>query len=168
MANYNRVILVGNLTRDPQLTYTPSQTAVVDFGIAVNRNWTDQNNQKREEVCFVDVRAFGKQAETINHYLSKGRQILVEGRLQYQQWQAQDGSKRSKHIVVIENFQFLGGGQQGQSAPGTEAGAPARPPMRTRAPQPMPQTNEVPPDAVPAPEEDVPQQQAGSEDDIPF
>jgi single-strand DNA-binding protein len=171
MANYNRVILVGNLTRDPQLTYTPSQTAVVDFGLAVNRTWTDQNSQKREEVCFIDVRAFGKQAETINHYLSKGRQILVEGRLQFQQWQAQDGSKRSKHIVVIENFQFLGGGQGGsQITP--EPGASAKPPQRTRysaTTQQAPQANDYPPDNIPVPEEDVSQQMPPvSEDDIPF
>jgi single-strand DNA-binding protein len=175
MANYNKIILVGNLTRDPQLTYLPSQTAVVDFGLAVNRTWNDQNSQKREEVCFIDVRAFGKQAETINHYLSKGRQILVEGRLQFQQWQAQDGSKRSKHIVVVESFQFLGGGQgqqgQGQQGSAPEAGAVARPPMRTRAAAPAQNeapASEYPPDNIPAPEEDAPQQHSGSEDDIPF
>jgi single-strand DNA-binding protein len=164
MANYNKVILVGNLTRDPQLSYLPSQMAVVEFGMAINRTWTGQNGQKREEVCFVDVRAYGKQAETINHYMSKGQQILVEGRLSFQQWNAQDGSKRSKHIVMVDNFQFMGGpgGNQGQ-----EPGATARPPLRTRDSQPTPQPrDEFPSDKIPAPEEDLPQVE--SEDDIPF
>jgi single-strand DNA-binding protein len=107
MANFNKVLLMGNLTRDPQLSYLPSQTAVVDFGLAVNRRWTGKDGQDRSEVCFVDCRAFGKQAETINKYLSKGRAVFVEGRLTLDSWTAQDGSKRSKHRVTVENFQFL-------------------------------------------------------------
>jgi single-strand DNA-binding protein len=109
MANFNKVFLIGNLTRDPQLSYLPSQTAVVDFGLAVNRRWTGQDGERREETCFVDCRAFGRQAENINKYLSKGRQLLVEGRLTFNSWTAQDGTKRSKHRVTVENFQFLGG-----------------------------------------------------------
>ncbi len=109
MANYNRVILAGNLTRDPQLTYTPNNTPVVEFGMAINRKWRDQQGNQKDEVCFVDLRAYGRQAETINQYMSKGRSLLVEGRLQYQQWTATDGAKRSKHMVIVENFQFLGG-----------------------------------------------------------
>ncbi len=164
MANYNKVILVGNLTRDPQLSYLPSQMAVVEFGMAINRTWKGADGQKREEVCFVDVRAYGKPAETINHYMAKGQQILVEGRLSFQQWQAQDGSKRSKHIVVVENFQFMGGPAANREA---EPGATARPPIRTRGPQQGPAGGqEYPADNVPAPEEDVPQ--VGPEDDIPF
>ncbi len=108
MANYNKVILAGNLTRDPQLSYLPSSTPVVEFGMAINRYWTGQDGQRRDETCFIDMRAYGKQAETISQYMSKGRAMLVEGRLQFQQWVAQDGTKRSKHIVVVENFQFLG------------------------------------------------------------
>jgi single-strand DNA-binding protein len=107
MANFNKVLLMGNLTRDPQLSYTPSQTAVVDFGLAVNRRWTAKDGQDRSEVCFVDCRAFGRQAENINKYLNKGRAIFVEGRLTFDSWTAQDGSKRSKHRVTVENFQFL-------------------------------------------------------------
>lgn len=118
MANYNKIILVGNMTRDPQLSYLPSQTPVVEFGLAVNRNWKSQDGQQREETCFVDVRAYGKQAEVINHYMSKGRAILVEGRLQFQQWQGQDGGRRSKHIVVAENFQFLGAAPSGAGEAG--------------------------------------------------
>jgi single-strand DNA-binding protein len=107
MANFNKVLLMGNLTRDPQLSYTPSQTAVVDFGLAVNRRWTAKDGQDRSEVCFVDCRAFGRQAENINKYLNKGRAIFVEGRLTFDSWTAQDGSKRSRHRVTVENFQFL-------------------------------------------------------------
>jgi single-strand DNA-binding protein len=108
MANFNKVLLIGRLTRDPQLSYTPSQTAVVDFGLAVNRKWTSRDGESREETCFVDCRAFGRQAENINKYLSKGRQLLVEGRLTFDSWTAQDGTKRSKHRVTVESFQFLG------------------------------------------------------------
>lgn len=107
MANFNKVLLMGNLTRDPQLSYTPSQTAVVDFGLAVNRRWAGKDGQDRNEVCFVDCRAFGRLAENINKYLTKGRPLFVEGRLTFDSWTAQDGSKRSKHRVTVENFQFL-------------------------------------------------------------
>jgi len=108
MASFNRVLLLGNLTRDPQLSYTPSQTAVVDFGIATNRRWTGQDGSQREETCFIDCRAFGKAAENINKYCSKGRPLFVEGRLTFNSWTAQDGTKRSKLRVTVENFQFLG------------------------------------------------------------
>ncbi|MCK5472476.1 MAG: single-stranded DNA-binding protein, partial [Planctomycetes bacterium] len=96
MANLNKVMLMGNLTRDPQLSYLPSQTAVVEFGLAMNRKWKGQDGQMKEETCFVDCRAFGKLAENINKYLSKGRPLFVEGRLTFDSWTAQDGSKRSK------------------------------------------------------------------------
>ncbi|MCP4452280.1 MAG: single-stranded DNA-binding protein [Planctomycetes bacterium] len=125
MASYNKVMLIGNLTRDPQLSYTPSQTAVVDFGLATNRKWTAQDGSQREDTCFVDCRAFGKQAETINKYLSKGRSVFVEGRLTFDSWNAQDGTKRSKHRITVENFQFLGGGggggQGGQGGQGASS-----------------------------------------------
>jgi len=109
MANYNKVLLIGNLTRDPQLSYLPSQTAVVDFGLAVNRRWTGQDGEQREESCFVDCQAFGRQAENINKYMTKGRQLFVEGRLTFNSWTAQDGTKRSRLRVTVERFQFLGG-----------------------------------------------------------
>jgi single-strand DNA-binding protein len=109
MANFNKVFLIGNLTRDPQLSYTPNQTAVVDFGLAVNRRWKGQDGEAKEETCFVDCRAFGRTAENINKYLTKGRPLFVEGRLTFNSWTAQDGTKRSKHRVTVENFQFLGG-----------------------------------------------------------
>ncbi|MHC4363856.1 MAG: single-stranded DNA-binding protein, partial [Planctomycetota bacterium] len=100
MANFNKVLLMGNLTRDPQLSYTPSQTAVVDFGLAVNRRWTSRDGESKEETCFVDCQAFGRQAENINKYLTKGRGVFVEGRLTFNTWTAQDGTKRSKHRVT--------------------------------------------------------------------
>jgi len=109
MAAFNKVLLLGNLTRDPQLSYTPNQTAVVDFGLATNRRWTGQDGTQREETCFVDCRAFGRQAETINKYLTKGRLVFVEGRLTFESWTAQDGTKRSRHRVTVVNFQFLPG-----------------------------------------------------------
>ena len=110
MANFNRVILMGNLTRDPQLSYLPNQTPVCEIGMAVNRRWRGNDGQQKEETCFVDYQAYGKQAETLNQYMSKGRPILIEGRLQFDQWEGKDGTRRSKHRVVIDNFQFLGGG----------------------------------------------------------
>ena len=118
MANFNKILLIGNLTRDPQLSYLPSQTAVVDFGLAVNRRWKGKDGENKDETCFVDCRAFGRTAENINKYLSKGRQLFVEGRLTFNAWTAADGTKRSKHRVTVENFQFLGpspGGGSGAS-----------------------------------------------------
>lgn len=124
MAGFNKVLMMGNLTRDPQLSYTPNQTAVVDFGLATNRKWTAQDGSQRDETCFVDCRAFGKTAENINKYLTKGRPIFVEGRLTFDTWTAQDGTKRSKHRVTVENFQFLPGGAPGagsESGPANES-----------------------------------------------
>ena len=116
MASFNKVILAGNLTRDPQLAHTASNTPVCKFGMALNRRWRDRNSgENREEVCYVDCTAFGRSGEVINQYMSKGRPILVEGRLNYSQWEAQDGSKRSKLDVVVETFQFLGGGGGGDA-----------------------------------------------------
>lgn len=128
MASFNKVILMGNLTRDPQLKYLPSNMAVCEFGLAVNHRWRDRDGNQREEVCFVDLSAFGRQAEVINQYMSKGKPILIEGRLKHDTWTGQDGQKRSKHSVVVDNFQFVGsreGGAPaagGQPAPGRTAG----------------------------------------------
>lgn len=125
MASFNKILLMGNLTRDPQLSYTPSQTAVVDFGLATNRKWTAQDGNQRDETCFVDCRAFGRMAENINKFFKKGRPIFVEGRLSFDQWTGQDGVKRSKHRVTVENFTFLpGGGGPAGSGPG---GGPDQP-----------------------------------------
>jgi len=99
---------MGNLTRDPQLSYTPNQTAVVDFGLAVNRRWTGRDGSQKDETCFVDCRAFGRRAENINKYLKKGKPLFIEGRLTFDTWTAQDGTKKSRHRVTVENFSFVG------------------------------------------------------------
>lgn len=132
MANFNKVILAGNLTRDPELSYTSSSTAICKLGMAINRNWKGQDGEKREETCFVDLTAFGKQAETLNQYMKKGRPLLIEGRLQFSQWTSQEGQKRSKLQVVIETFQFLDGrrddGDNRQPAAAAAAAPTAAPP----------------------------------------
>jgi len=107
MASVNRVMLLGNLTRDPQLTYTPNQTAVVDFGMAMNRKWTGEDGAKHEDVCFVDCRAFGKVAEIVNKYVIKGQLLFAEGRLSFEQWDAKEGGKRSKLRVTVERVQLM-------------------------------------------------------------
>ena len=175
MANYNRVLLIGNLTRDPELRYTPSGTAVAEFGLAVNRTWSGRDGQKQEDTCFVDITAWAKQAELINEYCRKGRPLFIEGRLQYDTWEGKDGQRRSKLRVVVENFQFLGSRSGG--APGDDAGAPSRrrsqdregadrrrsePPNRRTAP------SQAPPRSA---ADDEPPEDAGytvADDDIPF
>jgi single-strand DNA-binding protein len=135
MASYNRVILVGNLTRDPEVRYTPGGTAVTEVGLAVNRTWYDQKaNEKREETTFVDVTLWGRQAEVAGEYLSKGRPVLIEGRLQLDTWDDREtGKKRSKLKVVGETMQMLGsrseggGGGGGQYSRGGGGGAQPHP-----------------------------------------
>jgi single-strand DNA-binding protein len=118
MASFNKVILLGNLTRDPELRYAPSGTPIVRFGLAVNTQRSGQgsneqgNNERREEVCFVDIVAFGRQAETASEFLSKGRAALIEGRLQWRSWEGQDGQKRSKHEVIADRIQFMPRGRE--------------------------------------------------------
>jgi single-strand DNA-binding protein len=131
MANYNRVLLMGNLTRDPEIRYSAGGggregggSAICKFGLAVNRNWTNQAGEKQEETCFVDIVVFGRQAETCNEYLRKGRAAFIEGRLKLDQWEDREsGQKRSKLEVVAENVQFLGS-RDGGGAPST--GVPRR------------------------------------------
>lgn len=117
MASYNKIILVGNATRDPQMRYMPNQTPVTDFGLACNHKFKTKSGEDREEVLFIDCSAFGKQAEVLNKYVSKGKQLLVSGRLKFDTWDdKQGGGKRSKHSVVVDNFQFLGGAKQDGSS----------------------------------------------------
>ena len=128
MANFNKVLLIGNLTRDPELKHTPSNQAVATIGLAVNRNFTTKDGEKREETTFVDCEAWGRQAEVMSQYLAKGRPVMIEGRLKLDQWQDKDGNNRSKLRVVVENFQFLGGrGENGGGGGGGGQGnyAPA-------------------------------------------
>lgn len=113
MANLNKVFLVGNLTRAPELRYTPSGTAVSDLRLAVNRSYTPQGGERREETCFLTVVVWGKQAESAAQYLDKGSPVLVEGRLQTRDWETKDGQKRNVVEVVAERLQFLGRGRAG-------------------------------------------------------
>lgn len=109
MASLNKVFLMGNLTRDPEIRYTPAGLAVASFGIAINSAWTAKTGEQKEEVCFVDISIFGRRAEVIGEYFSKGSPIFIEGRLQLNQWETKDGQKRSTLRVVADNFQFIGG-----------------------------------------------------------
>jgi len=119
MASFNRVILLGNLTRDPEVRFSSGNNAICKLGLAVSRNYTTRDGEKREETTFVDVDAFGRVAEILGKYLSKGRPVLIEGRLQLDTWESREGEKRSKLKVVCENFQFIGSG----GGPGGEGGA---------------------------------------------
>ncbi len=158
MANFNRVILAGNLTRDPEMRYTPKGTAVVRITLAINRNYTTETGERKEEVSFVDVEAWGKQAETISKYMKKGRPFLVEGRLKQDTWEDKNThQKQSKLKVVLESFSFIDSrAPEGDSAEG------ARPrSTTTAAPAPAP--------AAPAPEAPAePEAQPPEEDDVPF
>ena len=119
MANLNMVLLIGNLTRDPELRYIPSGTAVANMGLATNRIYTTQDGERKEEVCFVEIVVWSKTAENCANYLSKGSSVFVEGRLQFDSWETEDGQKRSKLRVVANRVQFLGG-RRDEGAPGAE------------------------------------------------
>ena len=110
MASYNRVMLMGNLTKNPELKYTPSGTAVTDIGLAFSESFKNKEGEKVEKTCFVDVNIWGRQAETVSEYLKKGSPVFIEGRLQYDQWENQEGEKRSKLRVRAERVQFLSSG----------------------------------------------------------
>lgn len=116
--NLNKLLLAGNLTRDPEMRYTPKGSAICGFGLAVNRKWKTETGEEKEEVTFVDVTAFGKQAELLAQYLKKGNPLFLEGRLKLDQWEdKKTGEKRSKLAVVLESFQFLPRGDKQQAAP---------------------------------------------------
>ena len=152
MASFNKVILVGNLTRDPELRYTPKGTAIAKIAIAVNRKWTTETGEQKEEVTYVDVDAFGKSAETIGQYMRKGSPMLVEGRLRLDQWDDKStGQKRSRLGVVLEGFQFLGGGQRSEGGPPS---APQRPAARPATPPPADSGSDM--DGPPTDGDDVP------------
>jgi len=150
MASFNKVILMGNLTRDPELRYTPKGTAVAKLGLAVNRVWKTETGETKEEVLFVDVEAFSRQAETIGQYLKKGSPILVEGRLRLDTWDdKQTNQKRSKILVAAENVRFLGSGQprEGGAAENARSRPPA--PAAPAAPAANEPAEEPPSDDVP-------------------
>lgn len=173
MASFNKVILLGNLTRDPEMRYLPNNTPVVELGMACNRRFKDAQGQDREEAMFIDCAAFGKQAETLNQYCHKGDLLLIEGRLKLDTWEdKQGGGKRSKHRIAIENFQFMprrdgaGAPAGGGGYEGAEGGAPRRGPAPAR-----PAAGRPAPAQRPAPQQDEPpydDQQQFKEDDIPF
>ena len=123
MASYNKVILMGNLTRDVELRHTPTNQAVANIGLAVNRTYKSKEGENREETTFVDCEAWGRTAEVMAQYLSKGRPVMIEGRLKFDQWQDQQGQNRSKLKVVIENFQFIGSRTEGGGGGGDGGGS---------------------------------------------
>lgn len=148
MASFNKVILMGNLTRDPELRYTPKGTAIAKIGLAVNRVWTTETGEKREEVTFVDVDVFGRTAENVGQYMRKGSPMLIEGRLRLDQWEdKQTGQKRSKLGVVADTVQFLGSPRSAENAAGEAPrsrpaqAAPAAEPVVGDAP---PESDDVP------------------------
>ncbi len=150
---YNRVILVGNLTRDIDLKYTGSGMAIAKTAIATNRRFKTQTGEQKEEVCFIDITLFGRAAEIANQYLGKGSKVLIEGRLVFEQWVDQSGNKRSKHSVAVDNMQMLGRGEERTST--------AAPSYERAAPQPS-QPQQRPAKAPEIPEIDI------DEDEIPF
>ena len=177
MASFNKVILLGNLTRDPEMRYLPNNTPVVGFGMACNRRFRDAQGQDREEVMFIDCSAFGKQAEVINQYCHKGELLFVEGRLRLETWEdKQGGGKRSKHSVTIDNFQLMprrdGGGGAGAGAGAAAAGAGGgyAPEGQQAAPRRAPAARPAPQRPAPASEDQPPydDQQQFKPDDIPF
>jgi single-strand DNA-binding protein len=150
MASFNKVILLGNLTRDPEVRYTPKGTAVTDLGLAVNRTYTADNGEKREEVTFVDVTFWGRTAEVAGEYLKKGRPVFVEGRLQLDSWDdKQSGQKRTKLKVIGENMQMLGaprgaGGGGGGDEEGSSATRPTKSAPPPKAAPSAPDDDEIP------------------------
>ncbi len=173
MASYNKVILMGNLTRDPQLKYTPAQMAVCEFGLAVNRKWKSQSGEQKEEVNFIDCTAWGRTGEVINQYFTKGKPIFIEGRLKYDSWEDKNGGgKRSKLGVTVESFEFVGG------PPGATPGGGAAPSAqydetsqdRTPAPARSPQRAKPAGQAAQGAQPEPPfgDDKQFSDDDIPF
>jgi single-strand DNA-binding protein len=159
MANFNKVILAGNLTRDPELRYTPKGTAVAQFALAVNRSWKSESGETKEEVSFVDVEAWGRQGEVIAQYMRKGRPLLVEGRLKQDSWEDKTThQKHSKLKVVLESFSFIDSNRPEGGAPSSPSSPSSDSPRRSSAPAPAPKPS-VPSDAEGPGAED---------DDVPF
>ena len=145
MASLNRVLLIGNLTRDPELRYTPGGAAVCEFAIAINRNYTSKTGEKKDEVTFIDIVAWARQAEICAEYLKKGRPVFVEGRLTQDRWEQPDGQKRSRIRVTADRVQFLGGpGGGGGGGGGAPAGA-VRAPAAEEGGVPAPESTDEPP-----------------------
>ena len=166
MASYNKVLLMGNLTRDPEVRYTPKGTAIANLGLAVNRTWRDESGQEKEEVLFVDVDVWGRQAETAGQYLAKGRPVFIEGRLKLDSWDDKEtGQKRNKLKVVAERVQFLGAPPQGAGRGNAEISDQA-PPSEDRPQRAAARGGRAA--AAPAREADEPAAPQDSDDNIPF
>lgn len=168
-ANLNKVLLMGNLTRDPELRVTPRGTAICQFGMAISRQFKDESGNAKEETTFVDVEAWGRQGETISKFCTKGRPLFVEGRLRFDQWEDKaSGQKRSKLKVVVENFQFIGDRSQAQDTSSTGSQGYMTPPSQ----QPSGQGSLLP--QQPRQGSLLPRQQSTpppvdiSDDDVPF
>ena len=147
MASFNKVILAGNLTRDPELRYTPKGTAVAKIGLAVNRTWTTETGEKKEEVSFIDVEAWGRQGEVIAQYMKKGRPLLIEGRLKLDTWEDKNTKQKvSKLKVVLESFSFIDS-NRGDAGGGAPAPAPSRPATTSAAPAAEPVEGDGPPES---------------------
>ena len=167
---YNKVILAGNLTRDIEIRYTPSGTAIGNTGIAVNRRYKSATGEQKEETMFIDLTFFGRTAEIANQYLRKGSKVLVDGRLNLEQWTAQDGSKRSRHTVTVENLQMLGSRDDAAQAGGgygTPAGDYNAPSNDTYSQPAQPAAAPAQPQSAPEPTPNIPEIDI-SEDEIPF
>lgn len=133
MANLNKVLLIGRLTRDPEARYTPSGAAVTEFGFAVNRYYT-VNGERKEDTCFLDISAWGRLGELARNYLRKGRQAYIEGHLTFSEWQTQEGQKRSKIRVVADNIQFLDSADRNNQGPSRSSEFGDPPPSREAPP----------------------------------
>jgi len=154
MPSYNKVLLMGNLTRDVELKYTPSNMAVAEIGLAVNHRYKTKEGEAKEEVTFVDCEVWGKTAEIMSQYLSKGKPVFLEGRLKLDQWKDKEGGSRSKLKMVVESFQFIdskGGGDSGSSGDG-----PPRQSRPASSPSNKPQPAYTGPQHEPVPEDDIP------------
>jgi single-strand DNA-binding protein len=155
--NFNKVIIAGNLTRDPELRYTPSGRPVAGLSVAINRTWKSETGEQREDTTFVEVEAWGRQGEVVAQYFKRGRPILIEGRLRQDRWEDKtSGQKRSRLLVVLESFSFLdsvGGRGEGQGNSNNP------PPARGSSPSAPPPSRPAPPDDAPPPPDD---------DDVPF
>ncbi len=159
MPSYNKVLLMGNLTRDIELRHTSANTAVANIGLAVNRRFKGQDGQQRDETTFVDCEAWGRTAEVMSQYLSKGRPVFIEGRLRLDQWQDQQGNNRSKLMVVVENFQFIDSRADAPNARSVQTDSQRAPDAahRDEAPgAPSVHTRSTQPEAASIEEDDIP------------
>lgn len=168
MASFNRVILMGNLTRDPEVSYLPSGTAVADMGLAIDDSYKNREGEMVERTCFVDIKVWARQAETCAQYLSKGSPVLVEGRLQLDKWQTKEGDNRSKLRVRADRVQFLGGPRGSELSDG-----PGDAPKRQQADEgdaaPAAPAAVAPAAAVPPPEPEPPMvADLADDDNLPF